>query len=123
MVSPSQFVEAAPATNGQELVVGRRTDGMTKLSRQPKDRLTTRAKGLVNRAAFQFPGIGIQGQDAEPELPNELSDWSVDTEIGQVDGSLCSQTAGLTKVCKLRSVIGSFLGLATQLRSCNDGDL
>src|ERR1700732_1264242 len=98
MISLSQLVEPAPATNGQELVVGRRADGTTKLSRQPQDWLTACAKGLLNRAAFQFPSIGIQGQDAEPDLPNELSDWPVDTEIRQVHGSLCSQTAGLTKI-------------------------
>src|SRR3989441_124769 len=78
-VSTSQLVQPAPATNGQELVIRRRADGTTKLSRQSIDRLTARAKGLLNRATFQFPGIGIQSQHVEAGLPNELSDWRVDT--------------------------------------------
>src|SRR5579864_4641908 len=80
-VALSQFVQPAPAIDGQELMVWRRADGTTKLSRQPKDRLAAGGKGLFNRASLHRPGVGIQGHDAEPALPNELSNWPVDSQI------------------------------------------
>src|SRR5579875_203383 len=96
-----QFVESAPAPDGEELVVGRRADAAPKPCRQPIDQPASGGKRTAYHSRLHLPCLCVQRQHVETRLPHQLLDWPINTLIRQIDQRLARQAARLTKVAEL----------------------
>src|SRR5215467_1630840 len=90
-----QLVQPTPARDRQELMVGGCADSASQACGHAEDGLSTGRKCSANHRWLQLPGLGIECQNSESALSDQLIDAAVDARVRQVDHGFSSQAPRL----------------------------
>src|SRR6266508_529634 len=115
-----QIVEPPPAVKGEKLVVARRADLASEMRSELEHRFAAGRERVRHDPRLETPGLGVDGENAEPRPALELADRPINALVGKIDARVAREAPRLAQVRKDRPLIVSLLDRPRERRQRHD---